>query len=337
MRDKNCIYKEIKECYYKKNKILLYGKRYIMNNINTEEIFANVRKEMKRRIKENKVELLQAESIDTKIITKMVLEPLGYKDWERRRLDEEKYYTQMRTDRNNIVFYNDCGEKLLVCFITYQKITDEVEKDICRMLNDENIEWGILTDGSILEVFNKRIQSKEGVEDNKVFEFKFLEKEYWKQLLQFISYENIFETENIQYFYQIADFKAKRILKKERSFITYRSTLYNFFLFYSMRKPYSRKGLEPLEEVSYDDFKNFIAQKRGRNQELFKESTLNNLYSHLAGFLKGLNINNKQFMQNRKIKIEEIPFLTGGRDTSYFTKESIVFRMQVQSMQFLQS
>ena len=31
---------------------------------------------------------------------------------------------------------------------------------------------------------------------------------------------------------QIADFKAKRILKKERSFITYRSTLYNFFLFY---------------------------------------------------------------------------------------------------------
>lgn len=121
-----------------------------MNTISTEEIFVNVRKEMKRRIKENMVELLQAESVDTKIISKMVLEPLGYKDWERQRLDEINYYTQMGTDRNNIVFYNDGGQKLLVCFVTYQKITHVVEKDICRMLNDNNIEWGILTDGNTL-------------------------------------------------------------------------------------------------------------------------------------------------------------------------------------------
>lgn len=294
-----------------------------MENISMEEIFENVRKEMKKRIKENKIEQLKADSIEKKVIKKNLLEPLGYIDWEERRLGEEKYHEQMKTDRNSIVFYNERGDELLVCFVTYQKITEEVEKDVCRMLNDEKIEWGILTDGSVLEVFNKRIQSREGISDNKIFQFNFLEKEYWKKLLQFISYENIFKTENIQYFYRIAEFKAKGILNTERSFRTYVVFLNNFFEYFSKRRPYCRKGLDPLEEITDVDFKNFISQKQEKNGELLKQNSLNNMYSQLAGFLKGLNINNKYFMRNRKLKIDEIPFAIGSRDTSYFTKENV--------------
>ena len=279
---------------------------------------------MNNRIKQQNELRLEADAIQ-EYVTAYIKPELGYGNWT-------LGAPTVKSNRNDVILCDNNSEnKLYLRVCAYKTIDDNNINDFMRTVKAEcndkrKIEWGIITDCDTFILINTEVANVQKIPESIVFRISILEKDHWKYMLKYFTYKNLFQSKNTRYFAEIARFHSKEILKSENSFETYKSTLWNFFDYYSDKHTYEemeRYYGEPLERVPFDSFRKFITSKREGKSKLLKETTIKNNYSHLAGFFKGLGIQNAEFMKDRDLKIQDFEFATESKTFSFLTKENV--------------
>ena len=114
------------------------------------------------------------------------------------------------------------------------------------------------------------------------------------RFMNYIGYENIFEKKVTTYFCDIAQYKEWKTNEgmKEVSWLAYKSTLYNFFDFFSIK--YGKYGYERL---FVEDFEEYI-NTRKRNAGNTSISTIQNSYTHIYNMLSSIKKHGRDIVIN---------------------------------------
>lgn len=256
-----------------------------------KEIFEQI------KIRMNELTILTEENIKNHVVVPIFLQGLGYNT---RKLSYEVNVCDGRSD----ITYVENGKPLLIIETKglgqknkELKITDKDKKQLIDYLvgRREKIVWGILTNGTDYYLFNNDIQGS--IDDKIVFHISINQKSDWRYL-KYFSRENIFVNKSSNYFADIARFRMywNNSDNKKSSFDVYRSTLHNFFEFYSQDHPYSSLGKVDSECLCHIQIKDFFAfirkmnecpPKRRKNMER-TYCTVENNYNHLKAFFETL-------------------------------------------------
>lgn len=273
-------------------------------------------------ITENKT---TAEYIERRIISPILLEGLGHN------VDNSEFITINDDYSKDFYVFGPKGQKLYVRCVKYGTIDSQSKLIFIKETLGE-AKWKLLTDGNEIILINDDIKSsaESGIPefylDKIVFHIRIRQKDYWKFLLKYISDENLFESENASYFKDIAQFKAKRTLKDEYSFNTYKSTLFSFFDFYADNHPYSDlrfRKYQALAKITIEDFKQFIIQKQEKKGGPLAKDTLSNNYSHISSMLRTLDVTNVDFKEDKDLKLSDFEVNVSLKDSISFNQSNI--------------
>ena len=183
---------------------------------------------------------------------------------------------------------------------------------LVRYLNDKSLEWGILTNGREYVLINNYIKTLSApsvgaqttLDDKIVLKINIFDNRYGNiDYLHYLCRKHIFSTKITYYFKNIAQYRADKHpkLRKKSTWDQYRSTLFNFFKFYSEQEGKYR----PLEQIRTDDFQAYLKQDSGFN-------TQNNKWTHIRTFFNVLGVNGdfdkpRNKLVNPSVKTENIP------------------------------
>lgn len=256
-----------------------------------QEIFEQIKTRM------SELRSYTEENIKNHVVVPIFLQGLGYNT-------RELYYEEKAFDGRCDITYFEKSKPIIIVETKglgqknkELKITDKDKKQLIDYLMgyEERIVWGILTNGFDYYLLNNDIQGL--INDKIVFHLSVNQKSSWRYL-KYFSYENIFESKVSNFFADVARFKMywSNSDKKESSFNSYRSTLNNFFEFYSLNHQYSSFGKvdsECLCQIKLDDFfafsqkMNECPSKKRQNAER-TYITLGNNYNHIKAFFETL-------------------------------------------------
>lgn len=173
------------------------------------------------------------------------------------------------------------------------ELTLDDRKQITEYLNShqDNIVWGLLTNGKRYILFNNNI--KGGIDDKIVFDIS-VDNKKDQNFIKYFSYENLFVTKNTTFFADIAQFKyyRKNTDVKKSSWNVYKSTLFNFFDYYAANHQYRSMTSNLRECLTRITVEDFLSYMNGKTQVVSKKSgkavtskqTIQNNYSYLAAF-----------------------------------------------------
>lgn len=289
-----------------------------------DKMIKEINTEMNRRIEKGREVLLKTIPLWSYFMEHIMPE-FGYEEWVSTASNVsdrmgDTIYSSIEGDEQvyvRVMDYKSIEKSNILDFIKTHQASHNLEK---------KNEWGILTDCDTFILTNADIIDLQQPEESLVFKIRITDRDYWKNMLNYFSYENLFKTQNTRYFVDVARFRLANILKSSNSYDTYKSTLLNFFDFYCRNHSYiemCRDGRNPLEKVVFDDFKKFIQEKQKGKNKLLKEATLYNNYSHIAGYLQGLKIHNEDFRKERNLKLKDFDVERSDKDLTFFTKDNI--------------
>ncbi|MEC0668424.1 type I restriction enzyme HsdR N-terminal domain-containing protein [Priestia flexa] len=163
---------------------------------------------------------------------------------------------------------------------------------------DGSHEWGLLTNGRKYILINEKIK---GIAlDKVVFNIDIFNKKD-TELIKYLRRENLFDVPITNYFKEIAQFKAIKYPNGGSSWNNYKSTLYNFFKYYSANlKRYRELSLIRVEE--FEDFlQHEMEMKNNKNsgRKIVSIDTFDNKYSHIRSFFHTLNIKSNGFDEEK--------------------------------------
>lgn len=234
------------------------------------------------------------ENVKNHIVVPHFLQKLGYTagtfDFEKKVYDDLSDIT-----------YLENGKPLMVIETKglYNKITNGDGKQLIDYLisRETRTVWGLLSNGIEYYLFNDDIP---GLIDDKIVFHISINQKSDQRYLKYFSYENIFVNKTTNFFANITRFEMywRNAGYNENSLKMYRSTLYNFFEFYSQNHDYSSFGKSDIEclcQIQIDDFFAFIRKK---NEDLSQKrcnkdrsyQTLTNNYRHLRTFFETLKV-----------------------------------------------
>ena len=242
---------------------------------------------------------LKEENIKMHIVSEIFLNNLGFepKCWV--------YEDTVGKDRADMIYRKDNKAIFLVetkGLSKSDKISDldltfDDKKQTTEYLNShpDNIIWGMLTNGKRYILFNNSI--KGNIEDKVVFDIA-VDNKKDQNFLKYFSYENLFVTKNTTFFADIAQFKAyrKNSEAKKTSWDVYKSTLFNFFDYYSANHQYHSIGpydRECLTRIGVEDFLSYmnakIQSKSNKSGKIVSsKKTIQSSYSYLFAFFTTL-------------------------------------------------
>lgn len=181
---------------------------------------------------------------------------------------------------------------------------------ILEYLSRGNIEWGILSNGKRYLLINKYIDNKEHYFEDKVVLDINLAKKYDLNYIKYLGKECLFETNVTKYYRYIAEYKALKFPGDgyNKSWSSYKSTLYNFFDYYANKE----KKFRPLEQIRVDDFKDYLEftekDKENTNKKLESIHTFKNKYSYVRSMFielkKSKKITQHHFEEDRNALID---------------------------------
>ncbi len=228
---------------------------------------------------------LGEENIKINLIRDVFLRELGY--------DVKRAIYEMNTANGAVdIIFNVGNEKLTVeTKAGDHKIVYKDIEQLIRYLNTQGREWGILTNGQDYILLNSKIETvvnekNEAHYSNIVFWFNiFSPKDLSKTRLNYFSYlskESIFEKKTTNYFKDIAQYKTYNFEQENRSWNSYKSTLYTFFDFCVKErgKVYRERALE---KIAVEDFEEYINFKS--NGKKLSSDTIKNNWSHINSML----------------------------------------------------
>lgn len=253
---------------------------------------------MKKLLKNinDRIEALEVKNeatIRQQVVVPIFLQNMGY---DLQKFTYEENYKLEKTD----IFIDN---KLIVETKAADKLKGNIEQinsdllQLSRYMNNNNIEWGILSNGNRYILLNNKIDGK--VSDKVVFDISTKSRSI-QEFLKYFSNENIFITQKTQYFADIAQFKVYKADTSPNpySWIVYKNTLYNFFDYYSQNHDYitlSSDKHEPLSQIQVKDFFEFInirIKNEIKGKKISSKETVKNKYSYLFSFLSTLEKHN---------------------------------------------
>lgn len=206
-------------------------------------------------------------------------------------------------------------------------------KEIHQLINYMSKEtWGVLTNGIQYVLVNNKIDtSNTSITDDEtlllskvVFWFDLSKaRNYDLKYFSYLSKDNIFINKTTTYFQYIAQFKALKFINKENSWGTYKSTLFQFFDYYSNLMGKYRE----LSRIDTDDFIKFIKLKQksdnGLPKSITSKKSINNSFSHLNEMFSTLEIKNETFSKGRENILRVFEETEHKKSVNYLTVENI--------------
>jgi integrase len=272
----------------------------------------------------NEIQNKSEENIKILIVLEF-LKKLGY---NQNQFDFEKFI--FHKDKRVDFIYED-EYKNPIYFETKRGDKDLTSKDIIQIadyLHIRNIEWGFLCNGKRLILINDQIrrvdQTESSLRDKIVFDINIYSKRDEKYI-KFLTKEALLQSKITNYFRDITQFKALKFPQGKGSWNVYKSTLINFFNYYSEKMGKYRK----LEEILIDDFEMYLRtdqiHKKSLKKSVNSEQTFNNKYSHLRSMFIELKkngvIQSHHFNEDRKTLVKNL-------DTSRVIRTSNCFNIQ---------
>lgn len=204
-----------------------------------------------------------------------------------------------------------------------RELTDADIIQIYNYLNTKNIEWGILTNGKEYLLINSWIETQSthelSLRDKIVFRINLFKNNFNKNFITFLTCESIFVNNKTNYFKDVAQYRAYKH-PNDINFTTwkqYRSTLYNFFIFYAAKETRYRN----LESVRFDEFLEYLTI----NPQ--SKDTYSNKITHIRTFFTVLKKNKKvsyhDFEEDRNKQIVNIEYVESDKDISIYNEENI--------------
>ncbi len=276
-------------------------------------------KELIKTIRHRLTELsdLKEENIKTHIVVNLFLKNLGYDP------KNMEYEGNVGKDRADILYKIDKHAIFLVETKGLSKSDKKAsldllfddKKQITEYLNShpDNIVWGLLTNGRRYILFNNNIKGT--VEDKVVFDIS-IDNKKDQDYLKYFSYENLFISQNTNFFADVAQFKAYRRQEdsKNSSWDVYKSTLFNFFDYYAANHQYSSLSPYPRECLTHIIIEDFLSYINGKTQSkstkngkiVSSKQTIQNSYSYLAAFFTTLKEKGDIFDHSFKYGREQV-------------------------------
>ncbi|MGE6630826.1 type I restriction enzyme HsdR N-terminal domain-containing protein [Bacillus sp. NPDC077027] len=259
----------------------------------------------------NKFKDTNEENIKIHVVTNF-LKMLGYDSTEFD-YEQQKYFKDGRADI--AVKVNNTKSLYIEVKSSQSKLTDKEQSQLADYLFSNSYEWGILTNGREYILFNVKIESipnsnRPGNLDRVIFNVDIFNKRQSK-FIKYYSKENIFDKEITNYFKYISQFKAYRFPDGGSSWNVYKSTLYNFFIYYSD----NLKRYRDLNQIRLEEFEDFLLHEneQSNNKEQAKKisssDTFNNKYSHIRSFFQTLKIKLHSFDENRTELVKRMNLL----------------------------
>ncbi|OBR90689.1 tyrosine recombinase XerC [Clostridium ragsdalei P11] len=266
-----------------------------------------------------------------------LLEGLGYKkDWIK---NEDNANKKTREKIDISIYINKNFKKLFYIEVKngYDKLTDINCSQLTSYMHSKNIEWGILTNGTLFILYNNNIDGdcyqKEVL---RFYLFQPIKKdEHYSKIrnknnLKYFSYKYLFKTKVTNYFRYLKQYRLT--FDNFHSFRQYDSVLYNYFDYLS------EQGIDfDLANIRPNTFKKFIIEtikkKKVDNckRNLNYLTTLTNKYAYIRGFYdkilaKGNNINPFKSLNKESILCDlnlELKKIEHNKSIEPLTKEEI--------------
>lgn len=131
---------------------------------------------------------------------------------------------------------------------------------------------------------------------------------------KYLKCENLYQNKSTHFYCDIAQYKVWKCEQgvKDVSWTAYRCTLYQFFAFYSTKKPYKTiydsEGRISYESLNMEDFRDFIVSCK-RNGDSSSKKTIENNYTHIYDMLYELKqhrrINYITLSDSRKFNLKD--------------------------------
>lgn len=219
-----------------------------------------------------------------------------------------------------------------------EKLSYENVNQTLNYLKAPGMEWGLITNGKEYMLVNAKIETppdlmNEAYKHNVVFWFDILELRNQERTdiryFKYLEYERIFEKRTTTFYKDMAQFKAIAFPDNTRSWATYKSTLSQFFDFFSeKRRTKYKNGI--LEEITLEDFRSFIEFKQSDEsgtRSVTSSQSIANIYSHISSMLNTLKENGKitrtHFDKGRSYSLEDFEVTGNRKSNNYLTTENV--------------
>ncbi len=219
-----------------------------------------------------------------------------------------------------------------------EKLSYENVNQILNYLKAPGMEWGLITNGKEYILVNAKIDTPSDLNNEAykhaiVFWFDIFELRNQERTdiryFKYLEYERIFEKKTTTFYKDMAQFKAIAFPENTRSWATYKSTLSQFFDFFSeKRRSKYKNGI--LEEISLEDFRSFIGFKQsgeGGSRSVTSSKSIANIYSHISSMLNTLKDNGKisrtLFDKGRSYGLEDFEVTGNKKNNNYLTTENV--------------
>ncbi|MBT2254813.1 tyrosine-type recombinase/integrase [Priestia megaterium] len=178
------------------------------------------------------------------------------------------------------------------------KLDGRAHSQLIKYIIDGSHEWGLLTNGRKYILINEKIEGT--ALDKVVFNIDIFNKKD-TELLKYLRKENLFDVPITNYFKEIAQFKAIKYPNGGSSWNNYKSTLYNFFKYYST----NLKRYRELSLIRVEEFEDFLQHEmemknnKDSGRKIVSIDTFDNKYSHIRSFFHTLNIRSNGFDEEK--------------------------------------
>lgn len=271
--------------------------------------------------------------IDSDIIRKAFLPAIGFEDdscWffdEKLTEGDGRVNVVIRQGENNLYYVESCSA---------EDISDSaIDKSVLTM-RSLGIKYGVLTDGLIYTLISSKIESANGLpasgDEAVIFKFclkdgkskcytkhKFLEYLHSKYILK-PSLTSDCVMDNFSY---IAQYKVFHNQKNKGDWHGYECTLLNFFEYLTVVKG----KMVQLDNITTDDFVDFIHWQAINSKKQNAEATLLNKYSHISALITAFNnkglARNRSFEKSRKDVIAEFNAATYEADRAFLSSGDV--------------
>jgi integrase/recombinase XerD len=219
-----------------------------------------------------------------------------------------------------------------------EKLSCENVNQILNYLKAPGMEWGLITNGKEYILVNAKIDTppdlnNEAYKHAVVFWFDIFEVRNQDRTeikyFKYLEYECLFEKRTTSFYKDIAQFKALAFPDNKKSWSTYKSTLSQFYDFFSeKRRSKYKNGI--LEEISPEDFRSFIEFKQSGESGariVTSSQSIANIYSHISSMLNTLKDNGKisrtLFDKGRSYGLEDFEITGNKKSDNYLTTENV--------------
>ncbi len=235
------------------------------------------------------------------IFEKQLMPELGYK---------KEIFRILPTNRNKEYYIQNTEneEQKIGLLISEGEILPKDEKALLNIL-DDNIKWGIITNGQSILLINKDIETSkiENWKTRKIVLEVRLSENNDISYLKYFTRDELFSTKNTLYFKDIAEYRNMQYRGNKESWAAYNSSLKRFFNYYITEYGGYYDGYE---KFKFADFERFISELKVQSP-----ATIVNIYAHISVYLRdkiglrknGFELSRKEVLKSfTEVKKEEL-------------------------------